>query len=388
MKLIAFVNSYIKRIGGGDIHFIEVAKRLKNFDKVVVTPLLGKNMCKSKGLNAKYLITTKEKQFNNVFFTYIKRIIMALNLKIDMNDGDILYSSSDFLPDVLPAFVCKFKNNNVKWVALLHLIAPNPFYGYEQHYMKRRKVRFPTFNAISYKATQLLSITLMKWKADKILTLNNEMMNYLIKKGVYKDKISIIENGINYFIIQKIKPLQKDRYDAVFVGRFHPQKGIFDLIKIWELVCKQKKDVKIAIIGKGSEEFVNRVKVEIEEYQLENNIYLLGFLDDEQKFKVMKSSKIFMFPSFYESWGIVSAEAMACSLPVVCYDLPIYKEIFPKGMITVPIGDINIFAERVLELLNDEEFRTVLSNEAKEFIKKYDWEEISKKELKILNEFA
>jgi glycosyltransferase involved in cell wall biosynthesis len=110
----------------------------------------------------------------------------------------------------------------------------------------------------------------------------------------------------------------------------------------------------------------------------------MGFLDEEEKYKIMKSCKIFMFPSFYESWGIVSAEAMACGLPVVAYDLPIFKNIFPKGMIRVPIGDIGQFAVRVLELLDAEDLRKAISKAAKEFIKKYDWEKISKKELKIL----
>jgi len=315
MRLLVFINSYIKRIGGGDTHFIEVIRCLDGFDKIVVTPLLGKKMCMDKGLDAKYLITTNEKHFKNIFLTYAKRIIMALNLKTKIYDEDILYSSSDFLPDVLPVFVCKLKNKNIKWIALLHLIAPNPFYGYEQYYLKQKRVRVPTFNALSYKATQLLSIFLMKLKADRILTIKLEIINYLIKKGIDENKISIVDNGINYSVIQNIKPLQKDMYDACFVGRFHPQKGIFDLIKIWELVCKQKKDAKLAVIGSGTKEFVDSVKDVIKKRQLENNVNLMGFLDEEEKYKIMKSCKIFMFPSFYESWGIVSAEAMACGLP-------------------------------------------------------------------------
>ncbi|MDY6893953.1 MAG: glycosyltransferase family 4 protein [Thermotogota bacterium] len=386
MRIIGFLNSYCDGISGGDVRFIEVLKRFGGFNKVVVTSELGKKICEKNRLDAEYLITTDEEHFKNVLFTYFKRLVKALSLKVNLNEGEILYSSSDFLPDILPAFVWKLRNKNIGWVALLHLLAPNPFYGYEQYYLKQKKVRLPAISAIFYKISQLLSIRLMKWKADKILTPNSEIKDYLIKKGIDKDRISLVANGINYREIQKIIPLNKDRYDALFVGRFHPQKGIFDLIKIWELVCKQKKDVKLALIGSKTEEFEDKVKDEIKNRNLEKNIYLMGFLEEAEKFKVIKSSVIFLCPSFYESWGIVIAEAMASGLPVVAYDLPIYQDIYEDKIFRVPIGDVNQFADTVTRLLTEEELRINLGLNGKKFILKYDWDRIAERELQIFGE--
>ena len=87
----------------------------------------------------------------------------------------------------------------------------------------------------------------------------------------------------------------------------------------------------MAVIGSdiNFDDVVKRVK----DKGLFENIKFMGFLNGIDKFTVMKSSKICIFPSTYESFGMVVAEAMACGLPVVAYDLPVYREIYPVGMI-------------------------------------------------------
>ena len=99
----------------------------------------------------------------------------------------------------------------------------------------------------------------------------------------------------------------------------------------------------------------------------------------------MKSAKIYLCPSFYESWGIVNLEAMACGLPVVAWDLPVYREIFKKGMVRVPLGDHETFATMVVALLDDEGKRAEMGREAISLAQKYDWEQVAAKEWSLLD---
>ncbi len=374
-------------MSGGDKRFIEIATRLsRTFEMFVVTSLLGMFACEKSGMSGKYFITTWERKTKNFLILYAKRLIRALSLRLELKAGDILYSTSDFLPDIFPPFICKLKNRKVKWVASLLLLAQNPFYPIEQHYWKQKKAQLPRRNEVLFKLSQLISIKLMKWKADKILVLNFEIMEYLLKKGIKSDKIEVIDCGVDLCQIEKTELLYgNNKYDACFVGRFHPQKGIFDLIEIWELVCTQVKNAKLCIIGRGNKEFERTLRAEIKRRNLAKNIDLLGFMDGEKKFGTIKSSKIFLNTSHYESWCMVIAEAIASGLPVVAYDLPIFERIFLKGIIRVPLRNKNRFANEIVKLLTNQKLRNRVATEGKFFIRKYDWDRIVAKELNILS---
>ncbi len=73
-----------------------------------------------------------------------------------------------------------------------------------------------------------------------------------------------------------------------------------------------------------------------------------------EKYKILKSSKIFLHTSIYDNSGMTAAEAMACGLPAVRFDIPALRIAYPKGMLVVPLKDSPKFAKAVLQLLEDE----------------------------------
>lgn len=381
-KLIAFLNSYTEGISGGDIRFVEIAKRLNDFKKIVVTSLLGKRFCQRKELHAKYIITTREMYASNIMQTYFQRIIRAVFMKNKIEPCDILYSTSDFLPDVLPAFWYKLTSRKVKWVSAIYLIMPSLFRNFSDLFA-RDKFTFPSARRALYYFSQKISVFLMKNFSDAILVLNARDKEYLVKKHrIDKWKVFVVNMGVDNEEIREIK-VERKNYDGAFIGRFHPQKGVFDLIKIWKIVCLKKPETKLALIGSGSREFTRKVISEIEKEGLSMNIDLLGFKNGKDKFYILKSSKVLLFPSMYESWGAVAVEAMASGLPVIAYDLPIFKDIFPKGMIKVPIGDTKKFANQTLSLLSDQQLYEKISREAMDNALKYDWYTVVEAELEI-----
>lgn len=364
-KLIAFMNAFSQGKSGGDIVFIEVGKRMRNYNKVIVTSLLGKKLCQKSGLGGEYLITTRESEFRNVIPTYIKRVVKAFFLKIKVEKKNVLLGTSDFLPDVLPIFWLKIRDKKTRWVQhIFHLI--------------------PSSRKIPYLA-QRLSFFLIKQRADLIVVDNSLLKKDLVRLGFASSKIVVNYPGIDLEYLRSVKGKPRGRYDGIFMAQLRSSKGIFDLIKIWKLVCKEKPEARLGIIGKGEKEIVRKLKREIKIAGLEENIDLLGYLEDNRAFGAIKASKIFVFPSYEEGFGIAPLEAQALGLPVVAWNLPVFAEVFPEGMVKVRIGDVEKFAREVLSLLTDPPLYNHLSGEAVANASRFDWDKVAKKEIELFN---
>ena len=362
-KLIAFMNAYSQGKSGGDMAFIEIAKRVKNFEKVIITSYLGEKLCQKNGVKAKYLITTKEKEFKNIIWTYLQRVAKALLFDFKAKKDDILLGTSDFLPDVLPIFWLKIKNPKAIWVQhIFHLIPSS------------RKIPF---------FAQKISFLLIKNKVDLVIIDNSLLKNDLINLGFSENKIMVNSPGVDIKKIESFIP-SNAKYDCVFLGRLNISKGIFDLIEIWKILTKKNPNISLAIIGSGNKKLEQQLKNRISENNLEKNIDILGFLEDKKAFGILKSSKVFVFPSHEEGFGIAPLEAQACGLPVVAWNLPAFEEVFPKGMIKVKIGNIEKFASKVMELIANKQLYQELAEEAIYNASRYDWDKVAKRELYLL----
>lgn len=368
-RIIFLFNSFVS-VSGGDVRFIEIFKRIKNFDKVIITPFIGRKICEKEKLDATYILTTKETRFKNIFFTYFARIVKALLLKTEIRGEDVLYSTSDFLPDVLPAFFYKWKNKNIRWVQIIHHII-----------LLRRQGSFIT-NTISFCA-QRISFFLISQKSDLIITVSPWVKEQLRQIGFDDSKIKVNSNGINVNYFENLRAEEKVGYDGVFLGRLHPSKGIFDLVRIWKVVCEHKS-VRLGIIGNGDERTKQALIKRALSQGLSHNIDILGYLDADQAFGIIKSSKVFVFPSHEEGFGIAILEAMACGLPVVAWNLPVYRKVFSQGMIVVSNGNIKEIAENVLKLLEDSGLRDRVGKEASEFASKYSWDGVARQEMLLI----
>ncbi|MFX0203194.1 MAG: glycosyltransferase, partial [Candidatus Hodarchaeota archaeon] len=98
----------------------------------------------------------------------------------------------------------------------------------------------------------------------------------------------------------------------------------------------------------------------------------------------LASSSLFVLPSYEENWAIVIGEAMAAGVPVICYDLPEIRSIWEDKVVWVPKGDKKKFAKKIIEFLDNEHARNVISQVAIQFVKRYDWQKIADEEMKLI----
>lgn len=400
MKQVIIVANSItdsESMSGGDKNFIELAKiwKKQGLKIFIITTKIGKEMCLRAGLGTDFvLLPDLNPGKYGVILTYLFRSLTsfyiltskiiskaccsAINHKSEIN----ILSSSHYLPDILPALWLKIKFLKANWGVFLHLLFPPPFKGYLHAYQPGWQI--PNLNETLNWLFQFPSLFLVKHFGQKVFCVNEEIISNLTRQGFTKDKLRLYQNGIDHEYINRIKPFSKIKFDGLFIGRFHPQKGLPDLIPIWSEVTKSFPKAKLGIIGSGPKGITNKFLAEIKHNKLEKNLDLLGFIDGENKFALIKSSKVLLFPSYYESFGIVPLEAQACGKPILAYDLPPVKSIFKKGVLFSPLGDTNKFSELIIKLLEDKSFYQEMSRKAYEHSQNFTWERSSQQILDTL----
>ncbi|MDP3733001.1 MAG: glycosyltransferase [Candidatus Daviesbacteria bacterium] len=358
-------------ISGGDRIFIEFARRWsKEFPVTIFLWEEGFQMCQRQGLqisNIKYQISNMDlwKRLGFII-NYLARIFegirLGLTTKLENTEDTIVYSASEFWMDSLPCFLLKLRFSKIKWVAAWYQTAPSPLKGFS--------------GSLIYWLVQLPIKPLIDRFADFVLV-NNALEKKVFKRLDRKNKAIVVLGAVNIQEIDKWKKKLKDLpkvYDGVFQGRFHPQKGVMELIDIWKIVVDKKPDVKLVMIGDGP--LMKNLKFKISNLKLEKNIILTGYLfDGEEKYKIFAQSKVVVHPAIFDSGGMASAEAMAFGLPCVGFNLKSYKYYYPSGMEKVKEGDLEAFADKVLELLQDNNLYKRVANEALHLISdKWSWE--------------
>lgn len=362
-------------ISGGDRIFIEFARRWSKKHPVSIYVWEeGKEMLRRQHLmvNGKWLMVKVLRMgkwcrlgFVVCYMVRIVRsIIEAFRLTINHQSSTIIYSASEFWMDSLPAFILKLRYSKITWAAAWYQTAPSPLSGFSQG---RHRL-----SAFMYWFMQQPIKPLISRFADFVL-INNEEEKKQFPKHAKKRSAIVVLGAVN---LEEIKKYQSStinhhpsakRYDAVFQGRFHPQKGVVELIDVWKKVVEKKPDAKLAMIGDGP--LMQDVRDKIQELGLGKNVKLFGYVfDGPKKYKIFSQSKVVVHPAFYDSGGMASAEAMAFGLPAVGFNLKAYDFYYPQGMVKVKTGDLDAFAKAVLELLNDEKKRESLGKEALEMI--------------------
>ena len=193
-------------------------------------------------------------------------------------------------------------------------------------------------------------------KADKIVPISNGIKDTLVNDyNLDNKKIEAIHNPQD---IHKIKNTKLEKVDFEFdkdfihyitLGRLVEQKDHYTLIKAFKICNEQHKNTKLLILGQGPLE--KETQNLINELNLENHVFLLGFKDNP--FDYLKLSDVFVFSSIFEGFGNVLVEAMACELPIISTSCPSGpSEILDNNKygILVDVKNIDSLADAMIKL--------------------------------------
>jgi len=249
-------------------------------------------------------------------------------------------------------------------------------------------------------------------KADTIIAISESTKQDLVDfYNIDAKKIRVVYPGIDdkFKIIDDKKKLieTKNKYNLpddfiLYFGTIEPRKNILGLIKAFEEIKNEKfgkilnvdwqgfegivrgqKDkifdfskLKLVVAGtKGwlYEEIFERVK----NSEFKDDIIFTDFVDEKDKSYLYNLSRVFVYPSFFEGFGLPPLEAMACGVPTIVSNKSSLPEVVGNAAITIDPQNTNEISWAIKEVLENQELNDYLSAKGVERSKQFNWDKVA-----------
>ena len=290
-------------------------------------------------------------------YSLYRKLRNELKRAIQQINPDIIIGLGYFMGDFISSLKCQSAKIIESHEARIFTMSNN---GLHRSFISKAYMHF-------YKRYYLKKI---EKNADVVVTLTNgDAQEWKRAK-----RIEVIPN----FTMMRPSINEKNNNKRIIsVGRLEWQKGYDRLIDIWKIVSSKHPDWHLTIFGSGT--LGNEINSNIRDTELKN-IDIHSFTPNiSQEYS---GSSIFVLPSRFEGFPLVLLEALQHGLPCVAFDCPFGpKDVIENGTCGYVIknGDIETFANRICQLIDDHNKRVAFSQAAIQRAKDFDVNTIMKK---------
>lgn len=247
-----------------------------------------------------------------------------------------------------------------------------------------------------------LYLKLMMWltsrRSDKVITISNNSRNDILKfLKIPSEKVNVVyesscfgSSPVSVSESDEI-PIRKkygidDKY-ILSVASMLPHKNLDGLIRAFNLISPDDARY-LVLVGMKLKSF-NTIREVIKSITLpETRIKLLGYVPDEDLPALYSMAELFVFPSFFEGFGLPPLEAMTFGCPVVASNSSSIPEILGDAALFVNPFDYKDIAEKMDGLLKDEACQRTLVQKGYKRIKSFSWEKTAKEVLDIYEDIT
>ncbi len=241
---------------------------------------------------------------------------------------------------------------------------------------------------------QLLTMGTFLYRAHAVIAISqNTKRDVAQLYGVDESKITVVYGGVNSrFQPASISEIEhvRTRYHLperyiLFVGSIEPRKNLKALLAAFSAIKQQREaidSIKLVIAGKRGWLYADFFQ-QLRTSGLENEIILPGFIADEDLPALYSAADVFVFPSWYEGFGLPVLEAMACGTPVVCSNVSSLPEVAGEAALMVAPNDVRGFCEAITRTLTDAVLRQELIGRGFRQAARFTWEKTAQQTLAV-----
>jgi len=219
-------------------------------------------------------------------------------------------------------------------------------------------------------------------RARRIITISENTKDDLLKLyGGDAGKIEAVLHGVSKPEV-KIKMKNINEPYLLYLGRIETKKNIRGILEAYEILKeKYKLPHKLILAGAPGYGYGN-LKFKIKNLKLK--IIELGYVSEDEKWQLLLNADIFLFPSFYEGFGLPVLEAQAAGAPVITSDNSCLPEVAGEGALLVNPQNPAQIAKAAIAIIDDKVLRDRLIQLGYENVKRFSWEKCARETLNIL----
>jgi glycosyltransferase involved in cell wall biosynthesis len=180
-----------------------------------------------------------------------------------------------------------------------------------------------------------------------------------------------------------------DRPYILHVGDLHPRKNQIGLIQAFrELLASHRHLPHLLVLAGKHTWFAPKVLDQVRSCGLEERIVLPGFVGDDFLPALYNAADVFVFPSFYEGFGLPVVEAMACGRPIVCSSATALPEVVDGAGLFFDPHDVGEQTRALRDILVDPELSRRMERKSLQRAAFYDWRETARQTLDVYHQVA
>jgi glycosyltransferase involved in cell wall biosynthesis len=172
------------------------------------------------------------------------------------------------------------------------------------------------------------------------------------------------------------------------VGAIQPRKNLARLIAAYARLRKSRPEVnlpKLVFAGKCAWLFEETLRT-IQELQLTESVILTGYVPEKDLPALYSGALCFVYPSYFEGFGLPPLEAMKCGAPVITGNRTSLPEVVGEAGLLVDPFDVDALGAAMNRLISDSELRAELTTKGLERAKLFDWRETARQTLAVYQE--
>jgi glycosyltransferase involved in cell wall biosynthesis len=216
------------------------------------------------------------------------------------------------------------------------------------------------------------------YSKSKIVAASQSTASDLILCGIPRRNIDVIEPGCPNPGLPVTSLSERSPKTIGCVSRLMKYKGLQLALKSLSKVAKGFPDIQLLVAGSGPyQEDLSRLSVNL---GISKNVHFLGRVSEQSKFKLYGQTRLAIYPSFREGFGISVIEANSVGTPVVGWDVPGSRDSIIDGRtgLLAPFPDESAFADRICTLLTDDQAWHNLSESASKWALDHSWDKSAK----------